>query len=179
MIYADCRYELASAWPSRALSHVDIRLSAAAFRPGRHSWRSRHRDPAPVGVSYTVPVESSLLHCIRIDELPKEGAFRFRPALVNSGGSIIMFRFFRACVNFFRFILRPRCRPGASVAPTEPGGIPRGGNARSISGRPLVSTQRRYRDSGGATDQRTQLSTARWPCAPNSRWQLSLMRSMG
>jgi hypothetical protein len=38
---------------------------------------------------------------------------------------------------------------------------------------------RRYRDNGGATDQRTQLSTARWPCAPNSRWQLSFMRCMG
>ena len=37
---------------------------------------------------------------------------------------------------------------------------------------------RRYRDNGGATDQRTQLSTARWPCVPNSRWQLSLMRCM-
>jgi hypothetical protein len=38
---------------------------------------------------------------------------------------------------------------------------------------------RRYRDNGGATDQRTQLSTARWPCVPNSRWQLSFMRCMG
>src|ERR1700730_74195 len=38
---------------------------------------------------------------------------------------------------------------------------------------------RRYRDNGGATDQRTQLSTARWPCVPNSRSQLSLMRCMG
>ncbi len=36
-----------------------------------------------------------------------------------------------------------------------------------------------YRDNGGATDQRTQLSTARWPCVPNSRWQRSLMRCMG
>jgi hypothetical protein len=39
------------------------------------------------------------------------------------------------------------------------------------------SSQQRYRDVGGTSDQRTQLSTARWPCAPNSRWQLSLMRS--
>jgi hypothetical protein len=39
------------------------------------------------------------------------------------------------------------------------------------------SSQRHYRDVGGTSDQRTQLSTARWPCAPNSRWQLSLMRS--
>jgi hypothetical protein len=36
-----------------------------------------------------------------------------------------------------------------------------------------------YGDNGGATDQHTQLSTARWPCAPNSRWQLSLMRGRG
>ena len=79
VIYADTRYELTSAWPSRALSHVAITLSAVAFRPGRHSWLSRHRDPAPVGVSHTVPVESSLLHCIGIDALSKEGTFRFRP----------------------------------------------------------------------------------------------------
>ena len=41
----------------------DIKLSAAAFRPGRHFRVSRHRDPAPVGVRHTVPVESYLLHC--------------------------------------------------------------------------------------------------------------------
>jgi hypothetical protein len=39
------------------------------------------------------------------------------------------------------------------------------------------SSQQHYRDVGGTSDQRTQLSTARWPCAPNSRWQLPLMRS--
>jgi hypothetical protein len=127
VIYADSRCELTSTWPSRALSHVDVTLSAVAFRPGRHSWLSRHRDPAPVGVSYTVPVESSLLHCIGTDELSQEGTFRFRPALVNNGRSILIFRFFRACVNFFRFILRPGCRPRASSTQTESGGIRRGG----------------------------------------------------
>ncbi len=126
VIYSDSRYGLTSAWPSRALSNVDITLSAVAFRPGRHSWLSRHRDPAPVGVSCTVPVESSLLHWIGTDELSKEGTFRFRPTLANNGRSIPIFRFFRACVNFFRYILRPRCRPKTSSTLTEPGGIPRG-----------------------------------------------------
>jgi len=37
-----------------------------------------------------------------------------------------MFRFFRACVNFFRFILRPRCRLRASAILTEPVGFPQG-----------------------------------------------------
>lgn len=125
VICADCRREPKPAWPSRALTHVDITLSAAAFRPGQHSWLSRHRDPAPARVSYAVPVESSLLHCVGIDELSKEGTFRFRPTLVNNGGSIRMLHFSRACVNFFRYILRPRCRSGASSTLTESGGIPR------------------------------------------------------
>src|ERR1700730_13779235 len=113
------RYELTSARPSRALSHVDIASSAVAFRPGRHSWLSRHRDPAPVGVSCTVPVESSLLHCIGTDELSKEGTFRFRPALANNGGSILLFPLFSASVNFFRYILRPRCRSKTPSTLTE------------------------------------------------------------
>ena len=62
-----------------ALSHKHIRLSAAAFRLGRHFRLSRRRDPARVGVSHTVQVESSLLHCSGIDELSNEGTFRFRP----------------------------------------------------------------------------------------------------
>lgn len=37
----------------------------------------------------------------------------------------------------------------------------------------------RYRFTGGATDQRTHLSTALWPCVPYSRSQLSLIRCMG
>jgi len=82
----------------------------------RHLKVSRHRDPAPVGVCHTVPVESSLLHRIGTDELSKEGTFRFRQALVNNGGSIVMLRFFRACVNFFRTILQPICRTRASAA---------------------------------------------------------------
>ena len=131
VIYADSQYELTSAWPSRALSHVDIRLSAVAFWPGRRFRLSRRRDPAPVGVSCTVQVESSLLLCTGIDESPKEGTFCFRPAPVNSGGSIIMFRYFRAYVNFFPFILRPRCRPRASAILTEPGGIPPGAAMRT------------------------------------------------
>ncbi len=45
-----------------------------AFRPGRHFRLLRHREPAPVGVSHTVQVESSLLHCSGIDELSNEGA---------------------------------------------------------------------------------------------------------
>ena len=95
-----CKIEYA--WPSRALSHDDIKLSAAAFRPGRLFRLSRHRDPAPVGVCHTVPVESSLLHCSGIDELSKEGTFCFRPALVNNSGSTRTIRFFRAGVNSFR-----------------------------------------------------------------------------
>ena len=94
--------ELTSTWPSRALSHDDIKLSAAAFRPGRLFRLSRHRDPAPVGVCHTVPVELSLLHCSGIDELSKEGTFGFRPALVNNSGSTRTIRFFRAGVNSFR-----------------------------------------------------------------------------
>ena len=62
-----------------ALSHGHIRLSAAAFRPSRQFKLSRCRDPARVGVSHTVQVESSLLHCSGIDELSNEGTFRFRP----------------------------------------------------------------------------------------------------
>jgi len=62
-----------------ALSHEHIRFSAATFRPGRHFRLSRRRDPAGVGVSLTVQVESSLLHCSGIDELSNEGTFRFRP----------------------------------------------------------------------------------------------------
>jgi hypothetical protein len=62
-----------------ALSHKHITLSAAAFRLGRHFRLSRRRDPARVGVSHTVQVESSLLHCSGIDELSNEGTFRFRP----------------------------------------------------------------------------------------------------
>jgi len=82
----------------------------------RHIKVSRHRDPAPVGVCQTVPVESSLLHWVGIDELSKEGTFRFRHALVNNGGSLPMFPFFRTSVNFFRTILRRRFRAGASAA---------------------------------------------------------------
>jgi hypothetical protein len=132
VICADSEYDLTSAWPSRALSHVNTTLSAAAFRPSRHTWLSRHRDPAPVGVSYIVPVESSLLQCSGIDELPKEGTFRFPPALVNNGGSSLMLPFFRACVNFFRDILRPRCRPRAS-------GIPRA--RRCVTPLPIFEAQ--------------------------------------
>src|SRR2546423_14914953 len=78
VICADFMCELTSAWPSRALSRDDINLLAAASRPGRLFRPSRHRDPAPVGVCHTVPVESSLLHCSGTDEVPKEGTFRFR-----------------------------------------------------------------------------------------------------
>jgi hypothetical protein len=127
-----CKIEYA--WPSRALSHDDIKLSAAAFRPGRLFRLSRHRDPAPVGVCHTVPVESSLLHCSGIDELSKEGTFCFRPALVNNSGSIRTIRFFRAGVNYFRDVIRrpirwvspiwnpPKCDPssGGSTAPVPP-----------------------------------------------------------
>jgi hypothetical protein len=52
--YADCLCELTPAWPSRALSQEDIKLSAATFRPGRHFRLSRHRDPAPVRVYHIV-----------------------------------------------------------------------------------------------------------------------------
>src|ERR1700730_18576885 len=56
----------------------------------------------------------------------------------------------------------------------------RGRGVRTMRRRSRRSRRlRRYRDNGGATDQRTQLSTACWPCAPNSRWQLSFMRCMG
>ncbi len=103
--------QLTSARPSRVLSHDNFTFSAVAFRPDRYCKLSRHRDPAPVGVNCAVPVESSLLHCFAIDELPKEGTIRFRPALVNNGRSIRRICSFRASVNFFRYILRPRCRP--------------------------------------------------------------------
>ena len=56
VIYADSMRKIEYAWPSRALSHDDIKLSAAAFRPGRLFRLSRHRDPASVGVCHTVPV---------------------------------------------------------------------------------------------------------------------------
>jgi hypothetical protein len=98
VIYADSRALSGHAWPSRALSHVKIKLSAVAFRPGRHSWLAR----ALVGVSYAVPVESSFLHALELNELSKEGTFRFRPALMINGGSIQMLRFFRALSIFFR-----------------------------------------------------------------------------
>ena len=62
----------------------------------------RWRFGPAVGVSYTVPAESSFLHCIGTDKLSKEGTFRFRPALVNNGGSIRMLRFFRA-LSIFRY----------------------------------------------------------------------------
>lgn len=68
-----------SAWPSRAFSHEHIKLSASAFRSGRHFRLSRRRDPAGVGVSHTVQVESLLLHCSGLDELSNEGTFCFRP----------------------------------------------------------------------------------------------------
>jgi hypothetical protein len=61
----------------------------------------RARDPALVGVSYAVPVESSFLHALELNELSKEGTFRFRPALMINGGSIQMLRFFRALSIFF------------------------------------------------------------------------------
>jgi hypothetical protein len=98
--------ELTSTWPSRALSRDHIKLSAAMFQPGRHFRLPHHRDPALIGVRYTVPVESSLLHFSGIDELPKEGPFCFRPALVNDGGSRPTIRLFRASVNYFREIIR-------------------------------------------------------------------------
>ena len=111
--YADCLCELTPAWPSRALSQEDIKLSAATFRPGRHFRLSRHRDPAPVRVYHIVQVESSLLHFSGTDELPKESTFCFRPALVNNGGSIRTIRFFHTCVNFYS----RRCHTNASVGP--------------------------------------------------------------
>src|ERR1700730_15747625 len=91
---------LTSAWPSRALSHDDTKLSAAAFRPGRHVRLSRHRDPAPVGVCHIVPVESSLLRCSRIDELSKEGTFRFRRARHGGAGQTANGRPTRAQARF-------------------------------------------------------------------------------
>jgi hypothetical protein len=68
-----CRFymRLTSARPSRALSHDDITLSAVAFRSNRYCRLSRHRDPARVGVSCIVLVESSLLPCNGTDELSK------------------------------------------------------------------------------------------------------------
>jgi hypothetical protein len=113
-----CKIEYA--WPSRALSHDDIKLSAAAFRPGRLFRLSRHRDPAPVGVCHTVPVESSLLHCSGIDELSKEGTFCFRPALVNNSGSIRTIRFFRAGVNYFRDVIRRPLHSNTSITAASP-----------------------------------------------------------
>jgi hypothetical protein len=46
-------------------------------------------------------VESSFLHALELNELSKEGTFRFRPALMINGGSIQMLRFFRALSIFF------------------------------------------------------------------------------
>ena len=69
-------------------------MSAATFRPGRHFRLLRHRDPAPVRVYHIVQVELSLLRFSGTDELPKEGTFYFRPALVNNGGSMRTIRFF-------------------------------------------------------------------------------------
>jgi hypothetical protein len=123
-ICADFRCEPTSAWPSRALSHDDIKLSGVAFRPGQDCGLLRRRDPTHAGVCCTVQVESSRLHCSGTNVLSKEGTFCFRPALVNNGGSFHMIRFFRACVNFFRYNSRPICRTIASSTLTGPGGIP-------------------------------------------------------
>ena len=76
-----------------------------------------------VGVYQIVQVESSLLHYRGTDELPKEGTFCFRPALVHNGGSIRMIRFLRACVNFIRYILRRRSRPNARGRSGGPTGL--------------------------------------------------------
>ena len=67
----------------------------------------RHRDPAPVGVSHTVRVESSLLHCSGIDELSNDGTFRFRPTSCgqrqkHSNDPPPP----RMCQFFFRYVLR-------------------------------------------------------------------------
>jgi hypothetical protein len=129
VIYADCRCELTSAWPSRALSYHDIILSAAVFRPSRHCRLLHRRDPAHAGVCCTFPVESSLLHCCGTDVLPKEGTFHFRPALVNNGGSFQMIRFLRKNVNFIRDFWRSRF----AVKLSHFGGIPSDGDAASAA----------------------------------------------
>src|ERR1700730_1691432 len=61
VIYADSMCKIEYAWPSRALSHDDIKLSAAAFRPGRLFRLSRHRDPAPARGACTVYLSASVL----------------------------------------------------------------------------------------------------------------------
>jgi hypothetical protein len=120
--------ELTPAWPSRALSQDDIKLSAAAFRPGRHFRLSSHRDPAPVGVRHTVQVESSLLHCSGIEELSNEGTFRFRPTSCeqrqkHSNDPLLQ----RMCQFFSR-----RCHTNAACGPlVRPVGVS-GAHVRSI-----------------------------------------------
>jgi hypothetical protein len=84
------------------------------FRPDRYCRLSRHRDPEPVGVNCTVPVESSLLHCFAIDELSNEGTFCFRPALMNNVGNILMFPFFARLSIFFERLPRKPNRVGGS-----------------------------------------------------------------
>jgi hypothetical protein len=121
VICADFRCAPTSTWPSRALSHDDIKLSGVAFRPGQDCGLLRRRDPTHAGVCCTVQVESSRLHCSGTNVLSKEGTFCFRPALVNNGGSFHMIRFFRACVNFFRYNSRPICRTIASSTLTGSG----------------------------------------------------------
>jgi hypothetical protein len=114
--------EPASTWPSRVRSLDDIRLGAVAFQPCQHLRLSRHRDPEPVGVGYTVQVESSLLHFRGIDELPKEGPFCLRPALVNNGGSFPKIRLFCSPVNNFRDVFQRRPPIDARMGSVDPAG---------------------------------------------------------
>jgi len=89
-----------------------------AFRPGRHSWLARHRDPALVGVSYTVPVESSFLHSIGTDELSKEGTFRFRRSSCEQRRKHPNVALLPRIVNFFSLNFAATLSP-QSVIPSD------------------------------------------------------------
>jgi hypothetical protein len=151
VIYADSGCALISAWSSRALSHVDIRLSGVAFRPGILRFRATVTPRLSGSVtlsrwSHRSSIALERMSCRRRHlPLPAGSCEQRRkhryPALLP-----------RMCQFFSHYF------------------------ATNLSQR---EHQRLYRDTGGATDQRTHLSTALGPCAPYSRSQLSLMRFMG
>jgi hypothetical protein len=93
---------LTHVWPSRALPHDDIKLSAAAFRPGILGFRVTVT-PRLLGSVTLARWSHRFSLAVEPMGCPKEGTFCFQLALVSNGGSTEMIGFFRGCVNFFSF----------------------------------------------------------------------------